>query len=173
LALYYDPDRDPSTKADVLQAFVRALDHVPEWAMKTAFDRWERSGTRRPSPGEIVILADRELKPMLDEVAQRQKAHDEAEAERAARAKARVTPEAAERIMAQAGMTPDRLAVVKRFPMARSMDEAQAAQESRQGASEHWSATAAPDDPRWAMLRASRAASGLVPPQATRDSDHG
>lgn len=55
--MYFDPDNDQATKADVRAAFAMALNYVPEWAMHIAFDRWEKTGTRRPSPAEIVILA--------------------------------------------------------------------------------------------------------------------
>lgn len=162
LALYFDPDNDPEIKAAIREAFVRALDSVPTWAMHRAFDKWERTGQRRPSPAEIVILAERELKPMADELASRKKAHDEAEAERVERSAARVTPEAAARIMAEAGMTQDRLVAIRRFPMAGSVHEAKAKSAEWDAPTPHWSDTAAPDDPAWVQLRASRAASGLV-----------
>jgi hypothetical protein len=161
LALYFDPDNDTATKVEMRQAFVRALDHLPEWAMHIAFDTWERTGTRRPSPAEIVILADRQLQPMRDELNRRKKAEDEAQAEADAKRAARVTPEVAARIMAEAGLTPDRIALVKRFPMARTVKEAREVEDRIGGPEKHWSETAGADDPRWAMLRASRLASGL------------
>lgn len=143
-------------------AFVKALAHVPEWAMNAAFDKWERTGQRRPSPAEIVILAERELKPMAEELARRQRIMDEDAAAEAERIKARVTPEAAARIMAEAGMTEGRLAAVKRFPMARSADEAKAKLVDWEAPAAHWSETAEPDDPRWEILRKARAANSLL-----------
>lgn len=162
MALFFDPDNDPAIKADVRGAFVKALAHVPEWAMNAAFDKWEKSGTRRPSPGEIVILAERELKPMTDEIARRKAEQGRIEADEP-RAN-RVTAEVAARIMAEAGMTPERLMAVKRFPLAGSVSEAKAKSAEWDKPNPHWSETAAPDDPRWAQLRASRAASTVVPP---------
>lgn len=93
----------------------------------------------------------------------RQKAHDEAQAKQDGARAARVTLEAAARIMAEAGLTPDRIGLVKRFPMARTMAEARDMQERVSETPRHWSETAAQDDPRWAMLRASRLPSGLCP----------
>ena len=74
--------------------------------MHKAFDGWERTSTRRPSPAEIVILAERELKPLAEELGRRKADQARADAERQASAKRRVTPEAMERIMAEAGFRP-------------------------------------------------------------------
>ena len=165
LSAYYEPDVDPQTRAELRQEFVLALSHIPEWAMQRAFDRWVRTASRRPSPGEIVILAERELKPMTDELAQRKRVSDEADAERQAAASRRVSAADASDIMARAGFTAKRMEAVRAAPMSRSMDEAV------EGAAPapHWSEAAAPDDPRWDMLRASRAASGLAPNQTEGD----
>lgn len=73
LALYYDPDLEPETKAAIREEFVRALATYPVWAVHKAFDSWTRSATRRPTPGEIVILAAREMQPLVDEVSRRVK----------------------------------------------------------------------------------------------------
>ena len=73
LALYYDPDLEPETKAAIREEFVRALSSYPIWAVHKAFDSWARSGTRRPTPGEIVILVAREMQPLTDELARRAK----------------------------------------------------------------------------------------------------
>ena len=157
LALYFDPDNDPETKAAMRESFVRALDHVPTWAMHRAFDAWEKTQQRRPSPGEIVILAERELKPMADEVARRKRDQDAREAERIQREASRVSGDAAAAILERAGFTPRRIEAVRAAPMARSLDEAV----ERAAPPPHWSETAAPDDPKWSALRASRAASGI------------
>lgn len=73
MALYYDPDLEPETKAAIREEFVRALATYPVWAVHKAFDSWTRSATRRPTPGEIVILVSREMKPLTDEVNRRAK----------------------------------------------------------------------------------------------------
>lgn len=162
LSAYYEPDVDPQTRAELRQEFVVALAHVPEWAMQRAFDKWVKTASRRPSPGEIVILAERELKPITDELASRAAEKMREDEERAAAKKNRVTPEAAARIMDEAGMTPERLTALKRFPMAGSVAEAQAKSAAWDKPTPHWSETATPDDPRWEMLRKSRIASGMI-----------
>lgn len=77
LSLYFDPDNSPETKAAVRQEFVVALSGVPAWAMQKAFDAWVKTGQRRPTPGEILILAERELKPIGDELARRQRLEED------------------------------------------------------------------------------------------------
>ena len=82
LGLYFDPDNDPATKAAVREEFVRALSAYPDWAVQRAFDAWVKTGQRRPTPGEIVILVGREVKPMTDELARRERIErEQAEAE--------------------------------------------------------------------------------------------
>jgi hypothetical protein len=85
LALYFDPDNDPAVKAAVRQEFVMALSAYPTWAIQRAFDAWVKTGQRRPTPGEIVILVGRELKPIADELARRER-------EEAERREAEATP---------------------------------------------------------------------------------
>lgn len=84
LSLYFDPDHSPETKAAVRQEFVVALSGVPAWAMQKAFDAWVKTGQRRPTPGEILILAERELKPIADELARRQRLEENRRAAEAA-----------------------------------------------------------------------------------------
>ncbi|WP_423290086.1 hypothetical protein [Neotabrizicola sp. VNH66] len=116
--------------------------------------------TRRPSPGEIVILAEREIKPIGDELARRRRDHERQEEERAQAAFCRVTPEAAAEICARAGFTPQRIEAMRQAPMAGSFAEA----EQRQTETDfrHWTETADPDGPEWQALRASRASNPLV-----------
>lgn len=73
MALYYDQDLDPETKAAIREEFVRALSGYPIWAVHKAFDSWTRSAQRRPTPGEIVILVAREMQPLVDELNRRKK----------------------------------------------------------------------------------------------------
>jgi hypothetical protein len=73
LALYYDPDLEPETRAAIREEFVRALSSYPLWAVHKAFDTWTRTATRRPTPGEIVILVAREMTPLTDELNRRNK----------------------------------------------------------------------------------------------------
>lgn len=73
LALYYDPDLEPETKAAIREEFVRALATYPIWAIHKAFDNWTRTAARRPTPGEIVILGAREMQPLTDELNRRER----------------------------------------------------------------------------------------------------
>lgn len=73
LALYFDPDNDPEVRAAIRQEFVVALSAYPNWAVQRAFDAWVKTGQRRPTPGEIRILAEREVKPLTDELARRER----------------------------------------------------------------------------------------------------
>lgn len=83
LGLYFDPDNDPVTRAAVREEFVRALSAYPDWAVQRAFDAWVKTGQRRPTPGEIVILVGRELKPLTDELAKRERDRQDRAAEEA------------------------------------------------------------------------------------------
>lgn len=159
LGLYFDPDFDAETRALVRQEFVVALANYPDWAVQRAFDRWVADMRRRPSPGEIVILVQRELKPIADELARRRKHADEAEEERRRAAAARCSAEAAQEVLERAGFTPKRMAAVAQNPMARTLEEAEARAEVK---ARHWSETASPDDPRFEQLRKARAAMGMI-----------
>lgn len=163
LGLYYDPDQTPEAKALTREEFVRALDGKPDWAVQRAFDTWTKTGTRRPSPGEILILIERELAPMGAELARREKfEREQAEAAR----EAAVTPEmrkAANDILQNLGFTADRSRALERDPLAGSNE----ALERAMAPTKHWSETAPPDDPRWEILRKSRAASTVAPTGVT------
>lgn len=160
LKLYFDPDGSPADRAAIREAFVRALADVPTWAMHKAFDAWERSGVRRPSPGEIAILAKRELMPFTDEIKRREKA----EAQRREEAESYVPDAAAkaavERIVQQAGFTVSAVNAVRKAPMAASIEEAEEAAEKPRKA--HWSEVTPPDSPKWDALRAERDRNPLI-----------
>jgi hypothetical protein len=79
---------------------------------------------RRPSPGEIVVLAKHEVEPMTKELARRSREAAEQEAERLRVQSERPSKERAAEILASVGFTPQRMAAVRAAPMARSVDEA-------------------------------------------------
>lgn len=72
LGLYYDPDNDALTRAAMRQEFVVALAEYPDWAVQRGFDAWVKTQQRRPTPGEILILVAREIKPFTDELKRRE-----------------------------------------------------------------------------------------------------
>lgn len=162
LAAYFDPDQDPEVRAGVRKLYAKALGDIPSFALLKAFATWERTGSRRPSPAEIRTLAERELKPLGDELARRAQIETDQAAEEAERKRNRVTPEAAARIMQEAGFTEGRIAAIRRFPLSKSQSEAVQKMDDFEAPGEHWSDKADPDGPEWAALRASRAASGLL-----------
>ncbi len=108
LATYFDPDHDPAVKAAVREEFVRALASYPDWAIQRAFDAWVKTGQRRPTPGEIVILVGRELKPMAEEIARREREERER-----AEAEATPSPEELAQRRAYASETMQRLGFAK------------------------------------------------------------
>lgn len=140
-------------RADMLDLYAKALSTYPRWAVSRGFDQWEKSGTRRPSPGEIAILASRAVKEMTDEVARRAKAVAPPEPPREP-----VSAERAAEIMAEAGFTPKRIEAIRAAPMAASVAEAEerfAAPPAR-----HWTETASAAD--LAQLTAARAKNKLM-----------
>lgn len=159
LANYFDPDLDPETRAGIRESFVRALREIPLWAVLRAFDAWERTMTRRPSPGDIHILAGKELKPMTDELARRHRIEAAEAEERRARDAARCSPEAASEIMNRAGFTPKRMEALRAAPMATSFADAET---KTVQCEPHWTERVAPDDPRMEVLRAARAKNPLM-----------
>jgi hypothetical protein len=123
---WYQEPVTPQAVAAAIQQFQTALATYPTWAVIRAFDRWLGTGTRWPSPAEIAILAGREVQPVTDELARRQKHADRLAAEAAERLANRCSAEAAARILAEAGLDPQRIGALKRFPAAQSIGQAQA-----------------------------------------------
>lgn len=161
LANYYDPDFDAETKALARAEFLTALKSFPDWAVQQAFDAWVKSGTRRPSPGEIVILVNRALKPLADELARREKMAAEKAEYEAAQARAPRCKEMAERIMQTKGFTPKRINDIRSRPMANTWAEVDAVSDP-QAAPLHWSVGKADDSPEMAALRRARAENPLM-----------
>lgn len=152
LKLFYDPEMDMQDRAEMLDSYARALRAWPRWAVAKAFDEWERTRNRRPSPGDLGILAANAVKELTDELARRHPKQPEAPPVE------RVSPEAAAAILAAAGFTPRRMEAVRQSPMALSLETAhQRAEVTRK----HWSDDAAPDDPMWReLLKARERANG-------------
>lgn len=161
LALYFDPDLTPETKAAIREAFVRALSDRPDWVVQRAFDVWQKTGVRRPTPGEIGIICDREMEPITKELARRARlAAEAAEAERDRAAKA-CSPEMSSRILTEAGFTPRRMDAIRNAPpLVGSFAAAESAHDAP--TERHWSETCSPDDPRLAALQKARDENRMV-----------
>lgn len=156
----YIPDWTAQERAAVLDEFRKALRDFPKWAIVRAFDEWVRTSPRRPSPGEIVVLARKAVRPITDELAHRQRVEEERKAEEAARLAQLPTKDEADAICRSAGFTPQRMEAVRRHPMARSVDEAMAIEDGT--AQPHWTETTPPEHPDHAQLRAARDRNPLV-----------
>ena len=155
LNIGFVPDWSPQERAGVIDEYRRALRIFPKWALIAAFDQASRTFQRRPTPGEICILADRQVKPFRDELVQRRKVEEARRAAETERAATRVTPETAAAILSAAGFTPARIAAV----CSRRMPGALAEADDKRG---HWSDGVASDGPEIAALRASRDANPLI-----------
>ncbi len=164
--LGYVPDWSPEERARVLDEYRKALRNFPLWAIHNAFDTAARTMVRRASPGELVILAQRAIKPITYELARRRQEYDQQQEELAARTAARPSPEQAERILQSAGFTPKRMAAVRKHPTALSMDEAEAASDRPE--TRHWTEAAAPDSQAMKDLQKARDANPLI--QAAREA---
>ena len=150
LGLYFEPGFDDETRMAVREEFLRALADYPDWAVQRAFDAWTKTMQRRPTPGEIVILASREVKPLADEL-HRRETPPEPERET-------VDPETAQRIMDAAGFTPKRMQDLARNPMATTFEAAAVEPVTKP----HWSEVADPDGPDMETLRRARGSNPLM-----------
>jgi len=158
LKLYYDPDMNDADRAMMIDSYGKALGSFPKWAVAQAFDEWERTGTRRPSPADLRILVGRKMQPMRDEVDNRAKQ----ELERQESEHVRTDDERASglRSMERAGFTPKRMDAIRKKRMASS--EAELYAEDRPDAPKHWSETVAADSPEMVALRRARSENQII-----------
>lgn len=157
LKAFYEPDMSHEDRAAVMDEFARALRGYPRWAVSRGFDGWMKAGTRRPSPGDIVILAGRAIQEITDELKRRDRiAEQQAEDD----APPRCSADMSARLMAQAGFTPKRLDAVRRAPMALTFSEADAIADTP--SKPHWTETVAKDSPDMERLRKARAENPMI-----------
>jgi hypothetical protein len=144
-------------RAQVIDEYRRALRHNRLWVIEKAFDNAAREIPRRPTHAELVIIADRVKRPIADEIARRKRIEAENQEAASFTRRNRVSPEAAARIMAEYGMTAERLAAVHMRPMSSDIDadmQAEASVPLRD-----WTEGLDDQDPRLVLLRKSRAES--------------
>lgn len=140
------PDWTAQERANVLGEYRRALRTFPKWAVIRAFDNWVRSNShRRPTPGEIVILAGREIQPITTEIEARRQAERERQDAADRWERGIPTKDEADAICRSLGFTPRRLQAVSKRPMAATVDELYAQQQ--QGRARHWSEDLPPGHP--------------------------
>ncbi|MEI4262747.1 hypothetical protein [Roseovarius sp. D0-M9] len=155
------PDWTEEEWADMYNEFRLALRDMPSWAVENAFHDWMRAHPRRPSPAEIVILAERALRPIKDEIAHRKKEAARLEEQEAERRRAKLTPEEADAICARAGYTPKHFEAVKSARMVRDRADLERVAEER-ARTPHWTETVDPDSPEMEALRKARDENPLV-----------
>lgn len=155
---------DPQERAEMLNLYAKALGGLPRWAVSQAYDQWERTESRKPTPADIVKLAEDRMRPIREELEHRRKIEREKKEWQASDGRPRMDPEAMQRILDEAGMTKERIAMVRRFPMAGSMEEAEKLEEPEVGKPRHWSDGLTEDHPEMIALRKARAASIVIPP---------
>lgn len=164
LRLYFDPAMPADERAKMIDLYARALRDLPKWAVSQAFDDWERTESKKPTPADIRHRAEARMKPVLEELEYRRKEERSRKESMQGGYRPPVDPEKAQKILDDVGLTMKRLNLMRRFPMANSFEEAEALDtpdpESRQG--KHWSDGLPPDDPQWEALRKARAASYLI-----------
>jgi hypothetical protein len=167
MSLFFQPDEGDDIKMAIRQAFAKALSPYPEWAMHKAFDQWEKSSARRPTPAEIVIQAAREIKVLTDELRYRERA---SEAHRVPAPEcAPMDATRADEILKMAGFTPKLIEAIRAEPM--SITFAEAEERASTPLAPHWSEVAKPDAPEWSVLRASRAKNALMNPRPEGEDD--
>lgn len=157
LKAFYEPDMSHEDRAAVMDEFARALRGYPRWAVSRGFDGWMKSGTRRPSPGDIVILAGRAMQEITDELKRRERI---AEQQAEDNAPPRCSADMSARLMAQAGFTPKRLEAVRKSPMALTFADAEAVADAPP--KPHWTETVTADSPAMEQLRRARAANPMM-----------
>lgn len=149
LLIGYVPDWTDRQKMEFADEFRVALRDLPVWAVKRAFLEWKRTNPRRPSPAEVRILAQRALTPITDEIERRKRAAAEAAATR----RPPVSKARADAIMAEAGFDPERTSLVRRFPQAATIQEAEEKRDAPPAA-RHWTDSATPE--QMEVMRKSR-----------------
>lgn len=150
LSHFYQAETDPAVVRAQAADWFDTLWDVPQADIEAACRSYLRSGPRRrPSPGDI-----RNLAVVPKAAGPRRTADDLAlmapEVER-------VSPDAANAILAAAGFTPRRMEAVRQSPMALSLETAH---QRAEVASRHWSDDAPPDDPMWRELLKARERAG-------------
>ena len=71
LPIYFAPDHAPQQHAAILEAFADVLHLQPRWAVARALADWKAQHSRRPTPAELRILAERAHAELLDEYRRR------------------------------------------------------------------------------------------------------
>jgi hypothetical protein len=148
LSLYYQPNETTDQRTRQIALFVKDLADMSDATVGWAIDEWRRTMDRRPSPASIrqlCMMRRAEATAVLAKLRP---------AEPAPYADANITPEERDK----------RADILERVAKASGFVQTQHGQwtlpvdpKAELEVKPHWSVTAAPDDPRWQMLRKARA----------------
>lgn len=153
LSLYYQPSETTEIRARQIALFVKDLSDMSDATVGWAIDEWRRHQDRRPSPASL-----RQLCMMR-----------RAEATKAAEMRREPAPAPYQPAEISAEENARRTEVLERVAKSAGFVQTQhgqwtlpASEKDKPKRVPHWAETAAPDDPRWAQLRAARAESPLA-----------
>lgn len=134
LAVGFQPKMSPEDHRALMREFIGTLVDFPIWALAEACDSWVRQMSRSPSPADLANRAEKAHKRERENLIRAELDHAEVLAP--ARQPSPPPPsiseqteeerqEFAERILRQAGFTKEKSELIKRFPAARSVTEAE------------------------------------------------
>jgi hypothetical protein len=158
---YFQPDDPAEVSRAQMMDWIRILSTVPQQAISASCEDYLRDQPRkRPTPGEIYNRSNAWLlskgyakRPRLGPVDRALPPPERTDADR----------ERAGEILDRAGFTAKRFRAVSARPLAGNAAELDEVTGPRRVP--HWTETVAPEDPRFAELRASRAQNKLINPE--------
>lgn len=151
LGHYWREDDPTELTAALAKDWADLLEGYPRAAIEDACKSYLRDQPRRkPTPGDICNRA-----AAFQAIARRRRPKLRPEPEPPA-----CSAEAARDILARAGFTPKRMRALRRAPMARSVDEAEAI--ATRPAAPHWTERADPEGPEMAGLAAARDGNEMI-----------
>jgi hypothetical protein len=161
LDIWFPERSDARTR--LVATFVLDLEEFPCAVVRSAIDEWRREQDRKPTPAALRQVCARirhELHRSRDLALRPAPPNREAEIAERIKTIPQETidqrRETAERLLQRCGFVRRSGRVMSRT-LAADLDA-----EADKPKPAHWSETAAPDDPRWEILRKSRAANALV-----------
>lgn len=154
---YWRPDDPLEVTAAIAKDWVDILEPFPQAALEHARKSYlQAQPNRRPTPADIRNRAAAWVQHNVPKRAAGQEPQRLAAPERKP-----VDAETAQRLMAEAGFTAEKMDLVKRFPSAPSMQAIERIREEAPPA-RHWTEMADPDGPEMRALRAARDANPLI-----------
>jgi len=141
-------------RAKVLSTYCPGLRDYPLWAIERAFTDWAKTGKRRPAPADLIDLAAKAIRPLVDEINHRNAAAAAALAppDRTPEEKARATA-----MLEAAGYKPKPFRAPRPVDATQQEDDAPPPKRHR-----HWTESAAPGSAEIAELNRERDGNKLI-----------